>query len=68
MLQNSLQWSRRAPHVMVIPGLALMLVVFGFNVLGDGLRDAMDPRLRRVRATAAPGSRISGPASPAGAG
>jgi ABC-type dipeptide/oligopeptide/nickel transport system permease subunit len=33
---------------MVIPGLALMLVVFGFNVFGDGLRDAMDPRLRRT--------------------
>lgn len=48
MLQNSLQWARLAPHVMVIPGLALMLVVFGFNVLGDGLRDAMDPRLRRL--------------------
>jgi peptide/nickel transport system permease protein len=48
MLQNSLQWSRLAPHVMVIPGVALMLVVLGFNVLGDGLRDAMDPRLRRV--------------------
>lgn len=46
MLQNSLQWARLAPHVMLIPGLALMLVVFGFNVLGDGLRDAMDPRLR----------------------
>jgi len=44
MLQNSLQWSRLAPHVMVIPGLALMLVVFGFNVFGDGLRDALDPR------------------------
>jgi peptide/nickel transport system permease protein len=48
MLQNSLQWSYLAPHVMVIPGLALMLVVFGFNVFGDGLRDAMDPRLRRA--------------------
>jgi peptide/nickel transport system permease protein len=48
MLQNSLQWSFLAPHVMVIPGLALMLVVFGFNVFGDGLRDAMDPRLRRT--------------------
>lgn len=48
MLQNSLQWSYLAPHVMVIPGLALMLVVFGFNVFGDGLRDAMDPRLRRT--------------------
>jgi len=47
MLQNSLQWAPMAPHVMVIPGLALMLAVFSFNVLGDGLRDAMDPRLRR---------------------
>jgi ABC-type dipeptide/oligopeptide/nickel transport system permease subunit len=35
-----------APHVMIFPGLALMLVVFGFNVFGDGLRDALDPRLR----------------------
>jgi peptide/nickel transport system permease protein len=47
MLQNSLQWARLAPHVMVIPGLALMLVVFGFNVLGDALRDVLDPRLRQ---------------------
>ncbi|MGQ0570995.1 MAG: ABC transporter permease [Armatimonadota bacterium] len=54
MLQNSLQWARLAPHVMVIPGLALMLVVFGFNVLGDGLRDALDPRLRRMSGAGAP--------------
>jgi peptide/nickel transport system permease protein len=47
MLQNSLQWARTAPHIMVIPGLALMLVVLGFNILGDGLRDALDPRLTR---------------------
>jgi peptide/nickel transport system permease protein len=47
MLQNSLQWAQMAPHVMVVPGLALMLVVFGFNILGDGLRDAMDPRLKK---------------------
>lgn len=46
MLQLSLTWGRMAPHMTVFPGLALMLVVFGFNVLGDGLRDAMDPRLR----------------------
>lgn len=46
MLQNSLSWARMAPHVMLFPGLALMLVVFGFNVFGDGLRDALDPRLR----------------------
>jgi peptide/nickel transport system permease protein len=49
MLQNSLQWAGMAPHVMVVPGLALMLVVFGFNVMGDGLRDAMDPRLKNRR-------------------
>jgi ABC-type dipeptide/oligopeptide/nickel transport system permease subunit len=48
MLENSLQWARLAPHVMVIPGFALMLVVFGFNVLGDALRDALDPRLRKA--------------------
>jgi peptide/nickel transport system permease protein len=47
MLQNSLQWAQLGPHVMIVPGLALMLAVFGFNVLGDGLRDAMDPRLKK---------------------
>lgn len=46
MLQGSLSWARLAPHVMIFPGLTLMLVVFGFNVLGDGLRDALDPRVR----------------------
>jgi len=34
------------PWVSVGPGLAIMLVVLGFNLLGDGLRDALDPRLR----------------------
>jgi len=29
-----------------VPGLAIMLVVLGFNLLGDGLRDSLDPRLR----------------------
>lgn len=46
MLQLSLTWGRLAPHMTIFPGLALMLVVFGFNVLGDGLRDALDPRLK----------------------
>jgi ABC-type dipeptide/oligopeptide/nickel transport system permease subunit len=31
--------------VMLFPGLAIMLTVLGFNLLGDGLRDALDPRL-----------------------
>ena len=47
MLQDSLKWSRLAPHVMIFPGLILMLVVFGFNTFGDGLRDFMDPRVRK---------------------
>lgn len=45
MLQDSLKWARLAPHVMVFPGLALMVVVFGFNTFGDGLRSALDPRV-----------------------
>jgi len=36
-----------APHLIFFPGLALVLTVLGFNLLGDGLRDALDPRLNR---------------------
>jgi peptide/nickel transport system permease protein len=36
-----------SPHVVLIPGLAITLTVLGFNLLGDGLRDALDPRLNR---------------------
>jgi ABC-type dipeptide/oligopeptide/nickel transport system permease subunit len=36
-----------APHLVFFPGLAIMLTVLGFNLLGDGLRDALDPRLHR---------------------
>ncbi|MBI4928792.1 MAG: ABC transporter permease [Anaerolineae bacterium] len=35
-----------APHLVIFPGLAIMLTVLSFNLLGDGLRDALDPRLR----------------------
>ena len=35
-----------APHIVFFPGLAMMFTVLGFNLLGDGLRDALDPRLR----------------------
>jgi peptide/nickel transport system permease protein len=34
-----------APHIVIFPGLAIMLTVLGFNLLGDGLRDVSDPRL-----------------------
>jgi ABC-type dipeptide/oligopeptide/nickel transport system permease subunit len=36
-----------APHLIIFPGLAITLTVLGFNLLGDGLRDALDPRLNR---------------------
>ncbi|HEX5015303.1 MAG TPA: ABC transporter permease [Candidatus Limnocylindrales bacterium] len=37
----------RAPHLILIPGLAITITVLAFNLLGDGLRDALDPRLNR---------------------
>lgn len=37
-----------APHLVFYPGLAIMLTVLAFNLLGDGLRDALDPRLANV--------------------
>ncbi|MDP2064026.1 MAG: ABC transporter permease [Phaeovulum sp.] len=38
-----------APHVAIFPGLAIVATVLGLNLLGDGLRDALDPRLRHAR-------------------
>lgn len=35
-----------APHVAIVPGMAILLTVLGLNLLGDGLRDALDPRLK----------------------
>ena len=46
MLSASRQYINVAPHVAALPGLAISLTVLGFNLLGDGLRDALDPRLR----------------------
>jgi len=46
MLSSSRQYMNVAPHVAALPGLAIFLAVLGFNLLGDGLRDALDPRLR----------------------
>ncbi len=46
MLQNSLRWAAQGPHLVIFPGLALLLVVFGFNTFGDGLRVSLDPRMR----------------------
>ena len=46
MLQDGIKWFRLAPHVMLFPGGCLMLTVLGFNLLGDGLRQWLDPQLR----------------------
>jgi peptide/nickel transport system permease protein len=40
------QYVRRAPWMAIYPGLAISLAVFGFNMLGDAIRDILDPRLR----------------------
>jgi peptide/nickel transport system permease protein len=47
MIQQGQQFYRSAPWLVVYPGLAIMLTVFAFNLLGDGLRDALDPVQRK---------------------
>ena len=47
MLNDGRLFFQRAPRLMLYPGLAITLVVIGFNLLGDGLRDVLDPHLRR---------------------
>ncbi len=44
MMSEAREALQRAPHAIAFPGLVLMLIVLGFNLLGDGLRDALDPR------------------------
>lgn len=46
MLSTARRFMELAPWVAIFPGLAIMIVVLGFNLLGDGLRDLLDPRLR----------------------
>lgn len=46
MLSRGRLYLRVAPHVALFPGLAIFFSVLGYNLLGDGLRDALDPRLR----------------------
>jgi peptide/nickel transport system permease protein len=47
MLSEGRSYLRLAPWVTFFPGMAIFLVVVSFNLLGDGLRDVLDPRLRR---------------------
>jgi peptide/nickel transport system permease protein len=41
------EYVRTAPWIMTFPGIAIMLIVLAFNLLGDGLRDALDPKLKK---------------------
>jgi peptide/nickel transport system permease protein len=47
MLNFGMQFLRDAPFLSIFPGAAIFVTVLGFNLLGDGLRDALDPRLRQ---------------------
>ncbi|MBI4593967.1 MAG: ABC transporter permease [Candidatus Rokubacteria bacterium] len=43
---SAAEYAQKAPHLVLFPGVAISLAVFGFNLLGDALRDTLDPRLR----------------------
>jgi len=46
MLSEAVHYYQLAPHFMIFPGLAIFVTVLAFNLFGDGLRDALDPRGR----------------------
>ena len=46
MLSSARQFIRQYWHMTTFPGLAIMITIFALNVLGDGLRDALDPRMK----------------------
>ena len=47
MLSDSTQFLRVAIWLIFFPGLAIVITAIGFNLLGDGLRESLDPRLKR---------------------
>lgn len=47
MLSDGKDFLRAAPHISLLPGMAIFIVVLSLNLLGDGLRDALDPRLKQ---------------------
>ena len=47
MISDAIPFLRQSPYLVFFPGMAIMLTVLGFNLLGDGLRDALDPQLRK---------------------
>ena len=47
MLTDARKFLQVAPYLVFFPGLAIVVSAIGFNLLGDGLRESLDPRLRR---------------------
>lgn len=47
MLSSAREFIQRAPHVVTLPGIAILITVVSINLMGDGLRDALDPKLKR---------------------
>jgi dipeptide transport system permease protein len=47
MLADAVKFLRAAPWIVTLPGLAIFVTVLAFNLMGDGLRDALDPKLKR---------------------
>ncbi len=47
MLTDSTKFLRQAPWLIIFPGVAIVITAVGFNLLGDGLRESLDPRLKR---------------------
>lgn len=48
MLEDGFRWIRLLPHLTLVPALAISITLLAFNFLGDGLRDALDPRTKDV--------------------
>jgi len=46
MLTDTVRYLQTAPYLAIFPGLAIVFSVLGFNLIGDGLREALDPKLR----------------------
>ena len=47
MLNDGRAYMSNAPHLILFPGMMIVLVVLAFNIFGDGLRDALDPKMNK---------------------
>lgn len=47
MLNDGRTYMNSAPHIILFPGIMIVIVVLAFNIFGDGLRDALDPKMKK---------------------